>query len=46
LRERVAPAEEELGRGRLARGALEETTGRASTDCSREQIVQFWTRWL
>jgi hypothetical protein len=31
-----------LGRGWLARGALEETTGRNSIDCSREQIGQFW----
>jgi hypothetical protein len=46
LRDRVAPAEDELVRGKLARGALEDTTGRASSDCSREQIVQFWTRRL
>jgi hypothetical protein len=25
---------------------LEETTGRISTCCSREQIGQFWSRWL
>jgi hypothetical protein len=28
------------------RGALELTTGRNSTCCSREQIGQFWIRWL
>jgi hypothetical protein len=32
---------EEPLRGRLDRGALEETTGLPSTDCSREQMVQF-----
>jgi hypothetical protein len=28
-------------RGKLDRGALEETIGRSSIDCSREQIGQF-----
>jgi hypothetical protein len=37
-RGRAVPA----GRGWLERGALEETIGRASIDCSREQIGQFW----
>jgi hypothetical protein len=33
-------------RGRLERGALDDTTGRSSISCSREQIGQFWTRRL
>jgi hypothetical protein len=33
-------------RGRLERGALEETIGRSSTACSREQIGQFWINRL
>jgi hypothetical protein len=41
-----------LGRGSargarlLARGALGDTSGRGSIDCSREQIEQFWIRRL
>jgi predicted metal-dependent phosphoesterase TrpH len=33
-------------RGCVVRGALELTIGRSSIACSREQIGQFWTRWL
>jgi 3',5'-nucleoside bisphosphate phosphatase len=35
-----------LGRGCVVRGALELTIGRSSIACSREQIGQFWIRWL
>jgi 3',5'-nucleoside bisphosphate phosphatase len=35
-----------LGRGWVVRGALELTIGRSSIACSREQIGQFWIRWL
>jgi hypothetical protein len=34
------------GRGSALRGAPEDTSGRASTSCSRAQIVQFWTSRL
>jgi hypothetical protein len=34
------------GRGWLVRGALEDTMGRSSIACSREQIGQFWIRRL
>jgi hypothetical protein len=30
----------------VLRGALEDTRGRSSTACSREQIGQFWRRRL
>jgi hypothetical protein len=30
----------------VTRGALEETSGRSSTACSREQIGQFWIKRL
>jgi hypothetical protein len=30
----------------VVRGALELITGRNSICCSREQIGQFWIRWL
>jgi hypothetical protein len=33
-------------RGKLVRGALEDTIGRSSISCSREQIGQFWSMRL
>jgi hypothetical protein len=36
------PVRDEVGPEAELRGALEETTGRNSTACSREQIGQFW----
>jgi hypothetical protein len=41
-----APERDRLGAAVLERGALEDTIGRSSIDCSREQIGQFCRRRL
>src|SRR5581483_11414415 len=43
---RPAPEAGRDGRAWVLLGAPEETIGRISTSCSREQMGQFWTRWL